>query len=94
MLIDVRPVAKLTGPDPVDVPAVLAPVFAALGGVVGSGLAERGVAGSGLAERGVAGSGLAERGVAGSELAEGEAGWTGPGGRVCGAAGWRGGLLS
>jgi hypothetical protein len=41
-----------------------------LGGVAGSGLAERGVAGSGLAERGVAGSGLAERGVAGSGLAE------------------------
>jgi D-inositol-3-phosphate glycosyltransferase len=34
---------------------------APLGGVAGSGLAERGVAGSGLAERGVAGSGLAER---------------------------------
>jgi len=31
-----------------------------MGGVAGSGLAERGVAGSGLAERGVAGSGLAE----------------------------------
>src|SRR6202171_2325747 len=40
-----------------------------LGGVVGSGLAERGVVGSGLAERGVVGSGLAERGVAGSGLA-------------------------
>jgi ATP-binding cassette subfamily C protein CydC len=33
-----------------------------LGGVAGSGLAERAVAGSGLAERGVAGSGLAEHG--------------------------------
>jgi hypothetical protein len=31
VLIDVRPAAKLTGPDPVDVPAALAPVFAALG---------------------------------------------------------------
>jgi len=30
VLIDVRPVAKLTGLDPVDVPAALAPVFAAL----------------------------------------------------------------
>ncbi len=30
MLIDVRPVAKLTGPEPVDVAAVLAPVFGAL----------------------------------------------------------------
>ena len=30
MLLDVRPVAKLTGPDPVDVPAALAPVFTAL----------------------------------------------------------------
>jgi len=42
VLIDVRPVAKLTGPDPVDVAAALAPVFGALGGVVGSGLAEPG----------------------------------------------------
>ena len=50
MLIDVRPVAKLTGPDPVNVAAALAPVFGALGGVVESGLAERGVAGSALAE--------------------------------------------
>ncbi len=41
-----------------------------LGGVAGSGPAERGVAGSGPAERGVAGSGPAERGVAGSGLAE------------------------
>jgi len=47
VLIDVRPVAKLTGPDPLDVAAALAPVFGALGGVAGSGLAERG-AGSGL----------------------------------------------
>jgi hypothetical protein len=30
VLIDVRPVAKLTGPDPVDVAAALAPVFTAL----------------------------------------------------------------
>ena len=30
MLIDVRPVAKLTGPDPVDVAATLGPVFTAL----------------------------------------------------------------
>src|SRR6266536_4765428 len=30
MLIDVRPVAKLTGPEPVDVAAALAPVFGAL----------------------------------------------------------------
>ena len=30
MLIDVRPVAKLTGPAPVDVAAALAPVFGAL----------------------------------------------------------------
>jgi hypothetical protein len=50
VLIDVRPVAKLTGPDPVDVPAALAPVFGAFGGVAGSGLAER-VVGSELAER-------------------------------------------
>jgi hypothetical protein len=35
VLIDVRPVAKLTGPDPVDVAAALAPVFTALGGVAG-----------------------------------------------------------
>jgi Family of unknown function (DUF5947) len=41
-----------------------------LGGVAGSGQAERGAAGSGQAERGVAGSGQAERGVAGSGLAE------------------------
>ena len=40
MLIDVRPVAKLTGPDPVDVAAALAPVFTALRGVAGPGLAE------------------------------------------------------
>ena len=40
MLIDVRPVAKLTGPGPVDVAAALAPVFAALGGAAGPGLAE------------------------------------------------------
>ena len=40
MLIDVRPVAKLTGPAPVDVAAALAPVFAALGGAAGPGLAE------------------------------------------------------
>jgi hypothetical protein len=31
VLIDVRPVARLTGPDPVDVAAVLAPIFTALG---------------------------------------------------------------
>jgi hypothetical protein len=37
MLIDVRPVAKLTGPDPVDVAAALGPVFAALGQVPGPG---------------------------------------------------------
>src|SRR5262252_5660057 len=43
---------------------------ASLGGVVGSGLAERGVVGSRLAERGVVGSGLAERAVAGPGLAE------------------------
>jgi rhamnopyranosyl-N-acetylglucosaminyl-diphospho-decaprenol beta-1,3/1,4-galactofuranosyltransferase len=42
----------------------------ALGGVVGSGPAERGVVGSGPAERGVVGSGPAERGVAGPGLAE------------------------
>jgi release factor glutamine methyltransferase len=41
--------------------AVGAALAAALGGVVGSGPAERGVAGSGPAERGVAGSGPAER---------------------------------
>ena len=39
MLIDVRPVAKLTGPDPVDVAAALGPVFTALGGAAGPGLA-------------------------------------------------------
>ena len=31
MHIDIRPVGKLRGPDPVDVAAALAPVFAALG---------------------------------------------------------------
>jgi len=40
VLIDVRPVAKLTGPEAVDVAAALAPVFAALGGAAGPGLAE------------------------------------------------------
>ena len=50
MLIDVRAVAKLTGPAPVDVAAALAPVFAALGGAAGPGLAESGAAGPGLAE--------------------------------------------
>jgi hypothetical protein len=60
VLIDVRPVAKLTGPGPVDVAAALAPVFSALGGAAGSELAERGAAGSELAERGAAGSGLTE----------------------------------
>jgi hypothetical protein len=60
VLIDVRPVAKLTGPDPVDVAAALAPVFAALGGAAGLGLAEGGAAGPGLAEGGAAGPGLAE----------------------------------
>ena len=65
MLIDVRPVAKLTGPDPVDMAAVLAPVFAALAGVAGSGQALGGVAGSGQALGGVAGSGQIERGVVG-----------------------------
>src|SRR5437763_4833483 len=30
MLVDVRPVAKLTGPEPVDVATALAPVFTAL----------------------------------------------------------------
>jgi hypothetical protein len=44
VLIDVRPVAKLTGPAPVDVAAALAPVFAALGGAAGPGLAERSAA--------------------------------------------------
>jgi phosphopantothenoylcysteine decarboxylase/phosphopantothenate--cysteine ligase len=43
---------------------------APLGGVVGSGPAERGVVGSGPAERGVVGSGPAERGVVGSGPAE------------------------
>jgi hypothetical protein len=70
VLIDVRPVAKLTGPAPVDVAAALAPVFAALGGVVGSRQAERGVVGSRQAERGVVGSRQAERGVVGSRQAE------------------------
>ena len=42
--IDVRLVAKLTGPDPVDVTAVLAPVFTAPGGVAGSGSAAHGTA--------------------------------------------------
>jgi hypothetical protein len=40
VLIDVRPVTKLTGPDPVDVAAALAPVFTALGAAAGPGLAE------------------------------------------------------
>ena len=31
MLIEVRPVAKLAGPDPVDVAGALAPVFGAIG---------------------------------------------------------------
>jgi hypothetical protein len=66
VLIDVRPVAKLTGPDPVDVAAALAPVFGALGGVVGSAQAQRGVAGSGLTLGGVAGPGQTLGGVAGS----------------------------
>jgi hypothetical protein len=35
----VRPVAKLAGPDPVDVAAALAPVFGVLGGVAGSEVA-------------------------------------------------------
>ena len=48
-----------------------------LGGVAGSGLAERGVAGSEPAERGVAGPELAERGVAGPGPAE--PGMAGPG---------------
>jgi hypothetical protein len=51
VLIDVRPVAKLTGTDPIDVAAALAPVFGALGGVAGSELALGGVAGSELAQR-------------------------------------------
>jgi hypothetical protein len=58
--------------------ATIAEVGRALGGVVGSELAERGVVGSELAERGVAGSELAERGVAGSGLAQ--RGVAGPGG--------------
>jgi len=45
--------------------ASLAEVAHALGGVAGSGLAERGAVGSGQAERGVAGSGPAEREGAG-----------------------------
>ncbi|MBO0817837.1 MAG: hypothetical protein J2P30_22120, partial [Actinobacteria bacterium] len=64
MLIDVRPVAKLTGPDPVDVAAALAPVFAALGGAAGPELAESGAAGPELAESGAAGPGLAESSTA------------------------------
>ena len=48
-----------------------------LGGVAGSGPAERGVAGPGPAERGVAGPGPAERGVAGPGPAE--RGVAGPG---------------
>jgi hypothetical protein len=39
VLIDVRPVAKLTGPNPVDVAGTLAPVFTALAGAAGPGLA-------------------------------------------------------
>ena len=70
MLIDVRPVAKLTGPAPVDVAAALAPVFAALGGAVGSGLALGGAVGSGLASGGAVGSGLASGGAVGSGLAQ------------------------
>jgi hypothetical protein len=60
MLIDVRPVAKLTGPAPVDVAAALAPVFAALGGAAGPGLALGGAAGPGPAESGAAGPGPTE----------------------------------
>jgi hypothetical protein len=66
VLIDVRPVAKLAGPDPVDVAAVLAPVFAALGGVAGSGQTLGGVAGSGQTPGGAAGSGQTPGGAAGS----------------------------
>ena len=51
MLIDVRPVAKLTGPARVDVAAALAPVFGALGGAAGPGPALGGAAGPGPAER-------------------------------------------
>jgi hypothetical protein len=50
--------------------AAIGEVGRALGGVAGSGLAQRGAAGRGLALGGVAGSELAQRGVAGSGPAE------------------------
>jgi hypothetical protein len=64
VLIEVRPVAKLTGPAPVDVAAALAPVFAALDGAAGPGPAAHEAAGPGLAERGAAGPGPTARGAA------------------------------